>query len=400
MKYLQRATAAVGASLLAVGLAPVATSASTPTPATLSLSPSAVISTDSGRPDSWTVAWGEVPVGTTARDADGVERRATHRAYAEFDISALAQSGVEVGQASLDLTRVGAPDCRTTDLTVSALASPSAPITWNATPAAVSTIGRLPKATCDGQAARLDAEAAITSALARGEGSLWVEVRVTGAKELAPSYGAYVTAPAGEVHYTYPGPDPAPVINVTNEAELLEGHPVKLRFDAGGATDIRCYQWSLQQDFMSPHDGGDPCELNNGILASSPTASVTTEIPTSGSTFLNLFVRTINSNGEPSDVANRSIVVPGSWPTFDPAISEAPGGVPITMTLTSHPLLGQASEFVVTVNDGPEQHLPATDNRATLVVTPVANEGLTIRARSVGTDGTASDEGLLNIWGY
>lgn len=203
MKIRNRASSALAAALLMTGLAPVlAPSASAAEPASNNISPSHVASTDSRRTEvSTDVTNTHAPLGTTDRDAEGNTRRAAHRAYARYDLASVG-SGTDLHSFTLSL-QYTATNCKAVDVTVSAVPAPSAPITWESAPQPSSVIHRvMGDGQCGAGGVLVDATAAARAALARGGETLYLEFRVTGAKELSPTFGLYLSRPDAWAEFT------------------------------------------------------------------------------------------------------------------------------------------------------------------------------------------------------
>lgn len=209
MKIRNRASSALAAALLMTGLAPalapaLAPSAAAASPARRTLSPTELVATDSRRPELSTVLNGQLaPLGTTELDAEGVSRRAAHRAYATYDLTSMAGPGTVVHDVVFSLRSFDSTNCKTTDLTVSTVAAPVRAITWADAPAVTGVVARNTSShLCDDAEWTIDATATVQAALGRGERSITIEIRVTGSKELSPSYGRHLYPPTGDIEFT------------------------------------------------------------------------------------------------------------------------------------------------------------------------------------------------------
>lgn len=206
-----RATAWVSAAvLLTAGLAALAPTAQADTQTLLTRT--SVSWTDSAHPAT-TRTTGAIQAGTRL-DAGGVAH--TSRVYATFDLTALA--GRKVSSAYFFVNGDPANSCRAIQyLDVRQTATPTAPVTWANPPAEGALIGSITPASpiCPGTYAEGDASSLIESAVAAGQTSVSLELRVPAAQESDPAYLAKLSSDPIDISVTSDG---APVIDTTRLA--------------------------------------------------------------------------------------------------------------------------------------------------------------------------------------
>jgi hypothetical protein len=175
-------TTVVLAVTAAVATPALADPTGTPPPQ-FSVGPSLYAYTDSATPGETTYypSGGLTPVGTWT-DEDGV--RHTSRVYASFDVAGV--NAVRLRQAILELPEEFGDCTGSRDLTVRQTAAFDGN-TWNAPPATKGAAVPVTPATC-GDQPTADVTTMLDRVRSRGEGTLWVQIRVPQAHEANPAY--------------------------------------------------------------------------------------------------------------------------------------------------------------------------------------------------------------------
>lgn len=193
----------------AFAVAPAVADTADPPPPQFSVGPSLYAYTDSATPDDTTYypSGGETPVGTWT-DENGVKH--TSRVYASFDVSGV--NAARLQQAILELPEQYGDCTGARDLTVRQTAAFDGN-TWNSPPATKGAAVPVTPTTCGGQPIA-DVTAMLGRVKAKGDGTLWVQIRVPQAHEANPAY-----------HRTLSFNDVRLQVTLTNQAPL---QPTKL----------------------------------------------------------------------------------------------------------------------------------------------------------------------------
>ncbi len=126
----------------------------------------------------------DLPVGTTTAN----KKNDTSRVYATFDLSSYI--GKHIVAANLFTSEASETVCGTRAVDVWQTATPGKKISWNDAPAEIAPIGSLLFGLgCPTSYVHLDVTSLITSAVAAGQESLSIELRVPAGHEADPSYG-------------------------------------------------------------------------------------------------------------------------------------------------------------------------------------------------------------------
>lgn len=172
--------AVVMSALTVLGTGPAA-SAHSP----LSTEATSVVGVSSARPQA-TATGDSLPLGRVTAAGRG-----THRVYATFDLTQV--TAFEVNVATIYLREVAVTNCRVRpSVTATATDIPGAPITWQTAPGLRGALPSLPTPDCPALRT-FDARDAILDAIARGEDSLTVQFRLSGAQEEGAAYGRTVS---------------------------------------------------------------------------------------------------------------------------------------------------------------------------------------------------------------
>ncbi|MGI5246393.1 hypothetical protein [Dactylosporangium sp. CA-139066] len=157
------------------------------------------------------------------------------------------------------------------------------------------------------------------------------------------------------------------------------GDPIVYNLDPNGVDDVYGYQYSWNGVFstfganIGPNgipDFIDPFSMPGVIHADQPGGGATLTLSPPSSGFVTLSVRSFDRAFNISPVTSYRVIIANTAPSVN-ASADPVTGVPFPVTFTPAPNTGTITDYVYTVNGGPEQTVPATlDGTASIEVTP------------------------------